>query len=108
MFALAACHTVQRHRLRDSLQDEIIEGLEAKELGMLSVIALLPILILLLLGAIDLWVYADANDHRKRGTPVVFSNGFLTVDTPAAWFIGCLLLSIVFIPLYITIRGQIG
>ena len=75
---------------------------------MLSVIALVPILTLVLLVAMDLWVYADANDHRKRGTPVVFSNGFLTVDTPAAWFIGCLLLSIVFIPLYLTIRGPVG
>jgi hypothetical protein len=30
MFGLAACHPVQRHRLRDSLQDDIIEGLESK------------------------------------------------------------------------------
>jgi hypothetical protein len=53
---------------------------------MLSLIALVPILILLILGAIDLWVYADAKAHSRRGTPVIFSSGFLTVDTPAAWF----------------------
>ena len=75
---------------------------------MLSLIALVPILILLILGAIDLWVYADAKAHSRRGTPVIFSSGFLTVDTPAAWFFGCLLLSIVFIPLYLTIRGHVG
>lgn len=75
---------------------------------MLSLSALVPILILLLLGAIDLWVYVDAEAHSKRGTPVVFSTGFFTVDTSAAWFFGCLLLSIVFIPLYLTIRGQVG
>ena len=75
---------------------------------MLSLSALVPILILLLLGAIDLWVYADAKAYSKRGTRVVLSTGFLTVDTPAAWFFGCLLLSIVFIPLYLTIRGQVG
>jgi hypothetical protein len=34
--------------------------LEARELRMLSLIALVPIVILLLLGAIDLWVYVDA------------------------------------------------
>jgi hypothetical protein len=82
--------------------------LEARELRMLSLSALVPILILLLLGAIDLWVYADAKAHTRRGTPVIFSSGFLTVDTPAAWFFGCLLLSIVFIPLYLTIRGHVG
>jgi hypothetical protein len=82
--------------------------LEPWELRMLSLSALAPILVLLLLGAIDLWVYVDAKAHSERGTPVVFSTGFLTVDTPAAWFFGCLLLSIVFIPLYITIRGQVG
>jgi hypothetical protein len=67
--------------------------------------SLMPILVLLLLIAIDLWVYADAKAHFERGTPVVFSTDFLTVDTPAAWFFGCLLLSIVFIPIYLTIRG---
>jgi hypothetical protein len=82
--------------------------LEARELRMLSLSALVPILVVLLLGAIDLWVYVDAKAHSKRGTPVVFSTGFLTVDTPTAWFCGCLLLSIDFIPLYITIRGQVG
>jgi hypothetical protein len=82
--------------------------LEPWELRMLSLSGLAPILVLLLLGAIDLWVYVDAKAHSERGTPVVFSTVFLTVDTPAAWFFGCLLLSIVFIPLYITIRGQVG
>jgi hypothetical protein len=74
----------------------------------LSVIALAPILVLSVVVAIDLWVYADARALSERGTPVVFSTDFLTVDTPAAWLIGCLLLSIVFLPLYIAIRGNVG
>jgi hypothetical protein len=71
----------------------------------LSDVALAPILVPLLFVAIDLWVYADAKAHVDRGTPVIFSTDFFTVDTPAAWFFGCLLLSIVFIPIYFTIRG---
>ena len=67
-----------------------------------------PILVLLLVVATDLWVYADAKAHRERGTPVVFSAGSLKVDTPAAWFVGCLLLWIVFFPLYTTRRGRGG
>lgn len=70
----------------------------------LSDISLVPILVLLFVGAIDLWIYADARALAERGTPVVFSTDFFTVDTPAAWFFGCLLLSVVFIPLYITLR----
>jgi hypothetical protein len=74
----------------------------------LSVIALAPILVLSVVVAIDLWVYADARALSERGTPEVFSTDFLTVDTPAAWLIGCLLLNIVFLPLYIAIRGNVG
>lgn len=66
---------------------------------------LAPTLVLLLAVATDLWVYADAKAHRERGTPVVFSTGSLNVDTPTAWFLGCLLLWILFFPLYITRRG---
>ncbi len=74
----------------------------------LRVIALAPILVLLVVVAIDLWVYADARAHSEQGTPVVFSTDFLTVDTPAAWFLGCLLLSVVFLPLYLAIRDHVG
>ena len=74
----------------------------------LPVIALFPILVLLVVVAIDLWVYADARAHSERGTPVVFSTDFLTVDTPVAWFFGCLLLSVVFLPLYLALRDHVG
>ena len=70
-------------------------------------IALWPILVVVLVVLFDLWIYVDAKAHSERGTPVVFSTGFLTVDSPAAWFFGCLFLSIVFIPIYFAIRGQV-
>jgi hypothetical protein len=70
----------------------------------LSVGASAPILVLLLVLSVDAWVYADASAHAERGTPVVFSGGTFTVDTPAAWFLGCLLLWILFFPLYVYLR----
>lgn len=65
-----------------------------------------PILVLLLVVATDLWVYADAKAQRERGTPVVLSAGSLNVDTPVAWFVGCLLLWILFFPLYMASRAK--
>jgi hypothetical protein len=69
--------------------------------------AIAPIIVVLIIVSAALWVYVDARAHRHRGTPVVFS-GFITVHTPGAWFVGCLFLCIVFVPLYLAIRGQVG
>jgi hypothetical protein len=73
----------------------------------LSFVAALPILVLLVVLATDLWVYADATAHLERGTPIVFSFGGLELDTPTAWFLACLPLWIVFFPAYITTRRQV-
>jgi hypothetical protein len=72
----------------------------------LSVTAWVPIIVLFAALATDLWVYVDAKARSGRGTPVIFSMGSLKVDTPAAWFLGCLILWIVFFPLYIKSRDQ--
>jgi cytochrome c oxidase assembly factor CtaG len=73
----------------------------------LSFVAALPVLVLLVVLATDLWVYADATANRERGTPVVFSFGNLKLGTPTAWFLACLLLWIVFFPAYIATRRQV-
>jgi hypothetical protein len=73
----------------------------------LSFVAALPILVLLVVLATDLWVYADAAAHLERGTPIAFSFGGLELDTPTAWFLACLLLWIVFFPAYITTQRQV-
>jgi len=67
--------------------------------------ALLPILVLLVVLATDLWVYQDARARYERGTPVVYQFGTFIVATPEAWFFGCLFLWIVFFPLYLGGRG---
>jgi hypothetical protein len=64
-------------------------------------LALLPLVVLLAILAIDLWVYDDAKKRRDSRRPVVAAIGPLRIDTPGAWLAGCLVLSIVFIPLYL-------
>jgi hypothetical protein len=73
----------------------------------LSFVAAPAILVLLVVLATDLWVYADATTHRDRGAPIVFWFGSLELNTPTAWFLACLLLWIVFFPAYITTRRQV-
>ena len=69
--------------------------------------ALLPILVLIAVVGIDLWVYADAKAHVERGTPIVFWTQSFSIATPASWFFACLILFVIFIPLYINTRNQI-
>ena len=71
----------------------------------LSTTALVPLIFLLFVLAIDAWVYADATAQARRGTPVVFSTGTLTVGTPTGWLLGSLVLGIVFLPLYVSTRN---
>jgi hypothetical protein len=68
--------------------------------------ALVPLAVLLTILAVDLWIYNDARERRDDGRPVVAALGSLTIDTPAAWLAGCLVLSIVFIPLYLAARDD--
>jgi hypothetical protein len=66
--------------------------------------ALAPVLVILVILTVDAWVYVDAKRYVDHGTPVVFRSGNLVIDSPASWFIGCLVLWIIFFPLYMTSR----
>ncbi len=68
--------------------------------------ALVPILVLLVVLPTDFWVYTDAKAQWERGQPIVLSSGRFQIDTPEAWFVGCLLLWIVFFPLYVIERSR--
>ena len=68
--------------------------------------AFVPVLVLLLIVGSDLWVYQDARARAERGDPVVFATDFLRVDTPLAWLLLCLILWVVFFPLYVTLRNK--
>jgi len=65
---------------------------------------LTPLLVLGLGAAVDLWVYNDAKRQAALERPVVFRAGSLVVATPAAWAVACLLLWVVFLPLYAASR----
>ena len=59
---------------------------------------------LVMILAIDSWVYRDAKLRVARRRPVIFRAGSFVIDTPAMWFVSCLILWILFFPLYITSR----
>jgi hypothetical protein len=43
-------------------------------------------------------------DRLRRGDPV--SVGSIHIEMPQAWFLGCLILWVVFFPLYLTATGR--
>jgi hypothetical protein len=67
--------------------------------------ALIPALVLLVILAIDLWVYADAKQRANEGAPVVVRIGAFVLETPEKWLVGCLVLWIFFFPLYVVSRA---
>ncbi|MFU8854684.1 hypothetical protein ACNAW0_27480 [Micromonospora sp. SL1-18] len=66
----------------------------------------IPILVLLVVLALDAWVYTDARQRMRRGSPVSVSIGSLRVETPEAWLLGCVVLWVVFFPLYLAATGR--
>ena len=72
----------------------------------LSPALLVPIAFVLFVLASDAWVYADARGRAHRGERVSVAIGTLRVETPEAWFLGCLVLYVIFMPLYLTATGR--
>jgi hypothetical protein len=72
----------------------------------LSASVLVPMLVVVIVVATDAWVYTDAKARAERGRPVTFSYGSFAIETPIAWFLGCLILWVLFFPLYLTMSGQ--
>jgi hypothetical protein len=65
---------------------------------------LAPLVAVVAILAVDLWVYADAKRCAEHGAPVVLRIGGFVVETPGTWFLGCLLLWILFFPAYLVSR----
>lgn len=55
--------------------------------------------------ALSLWVLGDARTRLAQRRPVVATLGPLTVDRPEAWAALCLLVVVLFLPLYLVARG---
>ena len=69
-----------------------------------SAVASVPVFIVLVGVAVDLWVYSDAKTRAASGNTVVFRAGDFVLDSPESWAIGCLILWVVFFPLYLASR----
>jgi hypothetical protein len=65
-----------------------------------------PLVVVVVIGAIDLWVYRDAERCADEGAPVVLRIGGLVVSTPARWLLGCVILWIFFFPMYVISRSR--
>lgn len=73
---------------------------------MLSPALLVPIAFALVVLASDAWVYGDARQRARHGERVSVAIGTLRIETPEAWFLGCLVLYVIFMPLYLTATGR--
>ncbi len=69
-----------------------------------SVTSFIPLIVLLIVVGVDVWVYVDAKARQDGPDEVVMTFGSFSVDTPTAWLVGCLLLFVVFFPLYLVAR----
>jgi hypothetical protein len=61
--------------------------------------------LIVVLGAVSIWVLADARSRMKLDRPVVATLGAVTIDKPEVWAALCLLVAVFFVPLYIVARS---
>jgi hypothetical protein len=75
----------------------MIVGIHANWLG--------PMVLLLAALAVDVWIFMEARARDTRGREVVATIGPVTFSTPTQWFLGCLLLWVFVVPLYLVARN---
>lgn len=63
-----------------------------------------PFVLLAVALVVDAWVYVDARSRSAHDDAVVASVGPVTLSTPEHWLIGCVLLWILVLPLYLVAR----
>lgn len=63
------------------------------------------VLVVLVVGAISLWVLEDARSRVRRRQTVVATFGGPTVDRPEVWAALCLLVVVLSLPLYLVARS---
>ena len=65
-----------------------------------------PLALLVIIAVSDVWVYLDSTRRDEGRHPVVASVGSLTLETPPAWVVACLVLWIIFFPMYLVARSN--
>ncbi|MGE0819906.1 MAG: hypothetical protein AB7O74_14720 [Candidatus Nanopelagicales bacterium] len=63
-----------------------------------------PLALLAVAVAVDAWVFLDAKRRQDSGDDVVASVGPVTLSEPAHWLLGCIVLWILVVPLYLVAR----
>jgi hypothetical protein len=61
---------------------------------------------LLVVVLADAWVFLDATARAGRARPVVATIGNLTLETPTVWLLGCVVLWVLFFPMYLVARSR--
>ena len=66
----------------------------------------LAVLLFIVIVGCDGWVYRDAKQHVAHGDAVMATIGPVTIDTPTAWAVVCLVTFVVSFPLYLVARSS--
>ena len=72
----------------------------------MSLVALMPIMVVLVVIGSDVWVYADSRTRAQQGDPVVLSVGSRQLDSPELWLVACLVLWVFTFPLDLASRSH--
>jgi ABC-type Fe3+ transport system permease subunit len=64
------------------------------------------VLTVLIVAALDLWVYADARARQGTRREVAVTIGSMGIDRPEMWLAWCLILFVFFFPLYLVARRE--
>ena len=63
-----------------------------------------PLVVVGVILLADVWVFVDARRWAEQGSPVRFQFGSFAIETPQAWAIACVLVFILFMPIYAVAR----
>jgi cytochrome c oxidase assembly factor CtaG len=66
----------------------------------------LPVIAVLIVAGLDLWVFFDARARQGTRREVTVTIGSMRIDRPEVWTACCLVVFVVFFPLYMVSRRE--
>jgi hypothetical protein len=70
------------------------------DVNWLSALALTLVVVI-----VDVWIFVEARTREAQGREVVATVGSVTLSTPQQWLIGCIVLWVFVVPLYLVARN---
>ena len=61
--------------------------------------------VLLFVFIVDVWIFVEARNREARGQEVIATVGPVTLSTPEQWLVGCIVLWVFVVPLYLVARN---